>query len=1023
MNRVFVKYVQKTRGKTGMRANPKVRWRKLVLPICGIGREFGPRGHDNFCQQHRFGVGRLAASERHQIIDDPMRQPRVSLDFLDVGKTRSRVLSGKEGACSDDLESVSELVCNLSGNFANCHKPLAGLRVQRFVPAPDLPSVLHGNLCPERNALMPLRIRRTLVWLTEPPMSAVPTESKIAPGTTLVGKYKVTREIGRGGMAAVYEAEHMSLGKRIAVKVLAQELSASTIVIERFFREARAAASVKSPHIVDVYDSGRLEDGRPFIAMELMEGESLYDRMARVRLIDAATTVRVITHCAKGLMKAHAAGVIHRDLKPENIFIIRGEEGEEIAKLLDFGLAKFYAPVSPDEKTARLTREGAVFGTPAYMSPEQVKGQGSVDHRADLWALGCIAFECVIGRPVWNTDQGVAMTFAAIATGPIPVPSTVRPDLPPGFDDWFKKALQRDPDKRFQSAKELAEAIGMAFGTSHVSLVAPNEMGLTPSFSGAAKLDPYPSHPSASGPVQRNAVSGSLPQPAAQSGADLPLANSVMPQFRASPVRFIVSLLGLIAGVSASLAIWSKYLSPQVFTPTVMSSATVAPTAPAGSGTESQGVAEEPKWVPAFVEAQKLFASGSVTEALKKIRENTDGPSGAGNVGRSLAAQIDSAVKGTGPCKLAAIAHPRLGVGGNANRPSVVIGAKGAIIAWNDDHEQAGRDHAYSVAVDPMGRALSRPRDVTPEAYDVERPLLLAVGERTALLYWDKKGSEAGVRVRWLDPDGRIGGASILVGAAREGTYWPVMDRAPDGFWVAWQDARDKEGDDLFLRHLSPELETTGPEIRATDFVPVKKRPVSVWVPSIAVASNAIFVAYRVDRDGQKTIERMRVPLSSPDLTKGLSDRGANTRDRAIGDVKLVDEDKTGADAPAIACGVEGCFLAWQGDQGGAFAAMIDTAHGRVVWHKKFAPAGQHPAIGASSEGQVAITWFEAGRVRLAMLSRDGVGTPSVLGNVHSEKDQPRPSLVGARKGEWYVAWQDFEGTHTEVFAGRIVCK
>src|SRR3954470_21165012 len=172
-------------------------------------------------------------------------------------------------------------------------------------------------------------------------MAAIQNESKIPVGAILVGKYRVTREIGRGGMAAVYEALHISLNKRIAIKVLAQELAASTVVIERFFREARAAASVKSPHIVDVYDSGRLEDGRPFIAMELLEGESLYDRMARVRLIDPHTTVRVIAHCAKGLTKAHAAGVIHRDLKPENIFIVRGEEGEEIAKLLDFGLAKF----------------------------------------------------------------------------------------------------------------------------------------------------------------------------------------------------------------------------------------------------------------------------------------------------------------------------------------------------------------------------------------------------------------------------------------------------------------------------------------------------------------------------------------------------------------------------------------------------------------------------------------------------------------------------------------------------------
>src|SRR5579863_9049487 len=282
-------------------------------------------------------------------------------------------------------------------------------------------------------------------------MAAVQPEHKIGMGSLLAGKYKVTRELGRGGMAAVYEAEHIDIGKRIAIKVLAAELASSTVVIERFIREARAAASVKSPYIVDVYDSGRLEDGRPFIAMELLEGESLYDRMARVRLIDVAATVHIVGQVAKGLVKAHAAGIVHRDLKPENIHLCKTDDGEEIAKILDFGLAKFYAPVQTDEKTARLTREGAIFGTPAYMSPEQVKGQGTVDHRADLWALGCMAYECLTGRPVWNTDQGVAMTFAAIASAPLPSPVRLRPDLPAAFEVWFKKALARDPNDRFQN--------------------------------------------------------------------------------------------------------------------------------------------------------------------------------------------------------------------------------------------------------------------------------------------------------------------------------------------------------------------------------------------------------------------------------------------------------------------------------------------------------------------------------------------------------------------------------------------
>ena len=170
-------------------------------------------------------------------------------------------------------------------------------------------------------------------------MAAVQPENKIQEDTLLAGKYRVTRELGRGGMAAVYEAENVDVGKRIAIKVLAAELANSAVVIERFIREARAAASVKSPYIVEVYDSGRLEDGRPFIAMELLEGESLYDRMARVRLMDVPSTVRTIGQVAKGLMKAHAIGIVHRDLKPENIHLCKGEDGEEVAKILDFGLA------------------------------------------------------------------------------------------------------------------------------------------------------------------------------------------------------------------------------------------------------------------------------------------------------------------------------------------------------------------------------------------------------------------------------------------------------------------------------------------------------------------------------------------------------------------------------------------------------------------------------------------------------------------------------------------------------------
>jgi serine/threonine-protein kinase len=291
---------------------------------------------------------------------------------------------------------------------------------------------------------------------------ALPNKAKIPVGTILAGKYRITREIGRGGMAAVYEAENVDIGKRVAIKVLAQELTTSVIVVERFLREARAAAAIRSPFICDVYDSGKLEDGRPFLVLELLEGESLYERMTVIRHLDPETTVTVMTQVCRGLTKAHAASIVHRDLKPENIFLTKDEEGRLCAKILDFGLAKFYAPLDGGDKQARLTREGAVFGTPAYMSPEQVRGQGAVDHRADLWALGCITYECLTGRTVWQTDQGVAMTFAQIANAPLPRPLTFRPDLPLGFGAWFERALDRTIDNRFQTAKEFADELSLA---------------------------------------------------------------------------------------------------------------------------------------------------------------------------------------------------------------------------------------------------------------------------------------------------------------------------------------------------------------------------------------------------------------------------------------------------------------------------------------------------------------------------------------------------------------------------------
>jgi|CZKU01.1.fsa_nt_gi serine/threonine protein kinase len=888
-------------------------------------------------------------------------------------------------------------------------------------------------------------------------MASAHPENKIGVGTLLVSKYRVTRELGRGGMAAVYEAEHINIGKRVAIKVLAAELANSAIVIERFMREARAAASVKSPYIVEVYDSGRLEDGRPFIAMELLEGESLYDRMARVRLIDADTTVRIITQVAKGLTKAHAIGIVHRDLKPENIHLCKGEDGEEIAKILDFGLAKFYSPVKTDEKTARLTREGAVFGTPAYMSPEQVKGQGSVDQRADLWALGCMAFECLTGRPVWNTEQGVAMTFAAIAASPLPMPSRFRPDLPTTFDAWFKHALERDPNARFQTAKELSDDLARALEVGPISLAsaagAPSQIELE-AIAGLQEVqrdgDTAPSSRRGSGIKTADADPTEESEPldlltlssrrSALSATEMPptAAPEEPPPVSRKRKGVLVGRLFLwmivLAGVGTGG--WFGYVKvvrPRVaasrLAPAPPSAVAATAAAPPDSTTAPPPAApEQPKWVGPIEEGQQLLVAGDFDGALRKFKDASD--AGGAAVAKSFLDQVKLGAAATGPCKMVAFSHPRMGYGGNIGRPAVAVTSKGALVAWTDDHEQPGHDHVYSVLVDPTGRPTSAARDLTPEADYAMRPELLAVDDRVVLLFWDKSGREPGVKVRWLDANGRIGGMSIGVGAAKAGNYWPSMERAPDGsgFWVGWQASPDKDGDDVFLRHLDPELLPRGPEVRATDYAPDKTsdkadkaKVTQVSAPSLAVSNTNLFVAYALERDKQRSVERMRIALNSPDLTTGgLTEKAGKPE---LSDTVAVNEDRIGGDYPSIACTKDACFLVWhEVDKGGAEAALIDAAKGTVLWRKRFAPKGGHPAVAFTDDGAAEVAYYEAGRVRVAAISRDGVGATTTFAKVTG--DQPRPWIAPGRgRGEWFVSWLDLEAGHTEAFVTRLQCR
>jgi len=277
-------------------------------------------------------------------------------------------------------------------------------------------------------------------------------------GHVVAERYRLVKKLGEGGMGEVWLADHVTLHSQVAIKLLHREVLGSEDGLKRFLREAQAAAKLRSPHVVQILEHG-VDAGVPFIAMELLEGESLATRLARLSTLSLAQTARIVTHVARAIGKAHEAGIVHRDLKPDNIFIVRNDD-EEVVKVLDFGIAKMETALA--ETAAKIsTQEGSLLGTPHYMSPEQVRGYG-VDWRSDLWALGMIAFECVCGRLPFE-GRSVGDILVMICSEPLPVPSTLRP-LPPSFDAWFAKAASRDLEARFQSAKEMAEALRAVAG-------------------------------------------------------------------------------------------------------------------------------------------------------------------------------------------------------------------------------------------------------------------------------------------------------------------------------------------------------------------------------------------------------------------------------------------------------------------------------------------------------------------------------------------------------------------------------
>ncbi|AKT37382.1 serine/threonine-protein kinase [Chondromyces crocatus] len=284
----------------------------------------------------------------------------------------------------------------------------------------------------------------------------------ITPGAIVGIKYRLERPLSRGGMGAVWLARHVHLGSPVAMKFMDPTLAASPAFVARFEREARIAANLQSPHVVNVQDYG-IDEGVPYLVMELLQGEDLGTRLARVGRLSLAQTVHVLGQVAKAIRRAHEAGLVHRDLKPGNIFLSVVED-EEVAKVLDFGIVK----EGTGQMQGELTRPGEVLGSPHYMSPEQVRGEADVDLRSDLWALGVITFRMLTGVLPFPGDQ-LGTVMGRILVDPLPQATRFAPDLPPALDGFFARALSRDRATRMQSVVQMLDELRSIAGTGPAS--------------------------------------------------------------------------------------------------------------------------------------------------------------------------------------------------------------------------------------------------------------------------------------------------------------------------------------------------------------------------------------------------------------------------------------------------------------------------------------------------------------------------------------------------------------------------
>ena len=283
------------------------------------------------------------------------------------------------------------------------------------------------------------------------------------PGEVIAGRLRLERVIGHGAFGVVMQARHLALSAPVAVKFLLPSVVGDAESVARFLREARAAVRIQNEHVVRVMDVGTLESGLPYIVMELLEGTSLDDLVARTGAVAVPEAARYALQVSEALAEAHALGIVHRDLKPANLFLTRRASGGFLVKVLDFGMSKIVDParLEPLESGGvgrSLTRTNAVMGSPLFMSPEQFRDSKGVDERTDIWGVGAVLYHLLVGRPPFQAPDLFSLA-ERVRTEPACAPSALRPEIPRALDAIVLRCLEKDPARRYPTAEALGEAL------------------------------------------------------------------------------------------------------------------------------------------------------------------------------------------------------------------------------------------------------------------------------------------------------------------------------------------------------------------------------------------------------------------------------------------------------------------------------------------------------------------------------------------------------------------------------------